>query len=48
MSYEKEMMDKLGRGEPSEDRLDIPTLKYLWDASPLSFMAKESYHEFFK
>lgn len=48
MSYEKDMMDKLGRGEPSEDRLDIPTLKYLWDASPLSFMAKESYHEFFK
>ncbi len=48
MSYEKEMMDKLGRGESTGDRLDIPILKYLWDASPLSFMAKESYHEFFK
>lgn len=48
MSYEKDMMDKLGRGEPTEDRLDIPILKYMWDASPLSFLAKESYHEFFK
>ncbi|MCM2351605.1 MAG: cyclic nucleotide-binding domain-containing protein [Bacteriovoracaceae bacterium] len=48
MSYEKDMMDKLGRGESTEDRLDIPILKYMWDASPLSFLAKESYHEFFK
>lgn len=48
MSYEKEMMDKLGRGEATGDRLDIPLLKYMWDASPLSFLAKESYHEFFK
>lgn len=48
MSYEKEMMEKLSRGDKSEDRLEIPILKYLWDASPLSFMAKESYHEFFK
>lgn len=48
MSYEKEMMDKLSHGESTSDRLDIPILKYLWDASPLSFMAKESYHEFFK
>jgi CRP/FNR family transcriptional regulator, cyclic AMP receptor protein len=49
MSYEKEMMEKMGRGEPSSDRLDIPILKYMWDASPLSFLAsKESYHDFFK
>jgi CRP/FNR family transcriptional regulator, cyclic AMP receptor protein len=46
MSYEKDMMDKLTRGEVSSERLDIPLLKYLWDASPLSF--KESYHDFFK
>ncbi len=48
MSYEKEMMEKMSHGEPTSDRLDIPLLKYLWDASPLSFLAKESYHEFFK
>ncbi len=48
MSYEKEMMDKNSKGEPSSDRLDIPILKYLWDASPLSFLTKESYHDFFK
>ncbi len=48
MSYEKEMMDKMSHGEPTSDRLDIPLLKYLWEASPLSFLAKESYHEFFK
>jgi CRP/FNR family cyclic AMP-dependent transcriptional regulator len=49
MSYEKEMMDKINRGESLSDRLDIPLLKYLWDASPLSFITnKESYHDFFK
>ncbi len=49
MSYEKEMMEKMGKGEPTSDRLDIPLLKYLWDASPLAFLTtKESYHEFFK
>lgn len=48
MSYEKEMMDKNSKGEPNTDRLDIPILKYLWDASPLSFLTKESYHDFFK
>jgi CRP-like cAMP-binding protein len=48
MSYEKEMMDKMSHGESTSDRLDIPLLKYLWDASPLSFITKESYHEFFK
>ncbi len=48
MSYEKEMMEKMSHGESTSDRLDIPLLKYLWEASPLSFLAKESYHEFFK
>ena len=48
MSYEKEMMEKMSHGETGSDRLDIPLLKYLWEASPLSFLAKESYHEFFK
>lgn len=48
MSYENEMMEKMAKGEITNDRLDIPLLKYLWDASPLSFMSKESYHEFFK
>lgn len=48
MSYEKEMLDKMSHGELGSDRLDIPLLKYLWEASPLSFLAKESYHEFFK
>lgn len=48
MTYEKEMMEKNSKGETSSDRLDIPILKYLWDASPLSFLTKESYHDFFK
>jgi CRP-like cAMP-binding protein len=48
MSYEKEMMEKISNGEETNDRLDIPLLKYMWDASPLSFLNKESYHEFFK
>lgn len=46
MSYEKEMMEKLSRGEPTADGIDISVLKYMWEASPLSF--KESYHSFFK
>lgn len=48
MSYEKDMMEKLESGEGHSDRLDIPILKYLWDASPISFGSKENYHEFFK
>ncbi len=49
MSYEKEMIEKLERGESVNDRLDIPLLRYLWDASPLSFITtRESYHDFFK
>lgn len=48
MSYEKDMMEKMESGESTSDRLDIPILKYLWDASPLSFGSKENYHEFFK
>lgn len=48
MSYEKEIMDKMSHGENTSDRLDIPILKYLWDASPLSFGSTETYHEFFK
>jgi CRP/FNR family transcriptional regulator, cyclic AMP receptor protein len=48
MSYEKEVMDKMVSGDNSSDRLDIPLLKYLWDASPLSFKSDESYHDFFK
>jgi CRP/FNR family cyclic AMP-dependent transcriptional regulator len=48
MSYEKEIRDKSERGEPLGERLDIPLLKYMWDASPLSFFSKESYHDFFK
>lgn len=48
MSYEKELMEKMSRGEPTGDRLEIPILRYMWDASPLSFLTKESYHDFFK
>lgn len=48
MSYENEMRDKMSKGESMNDMLEIPLLKYLWDASPLSFISKESYHDFFK
>jgi len=46
MSYEKDMMENLIRGEPTNDGLDISILRYMWEASPLYF--KESYHDFFK
>lgn len=48
MSYENEMIDKSKKGETLPDRLDIPVLKYLWDASPVSFGTKDNYHSFFK
>ncbi len=48
MSYENEMRDRIGRGENTGERLDIPLLRYMWDSSPLSFLKKESYHDFFK
>lgn len=48
MSYEKDMMEKLQNGEVSPERLDVPLLKYLWDASPLTFGTKDNYHTFFK
>lgn len=48
MSYEKDMMEKSLKGEAAADRLDIPLLKYLWDASPLSFQSEDNYHDFFK
>jgi CRP/FNR family cyclic AMP-dependent transcriptional regulator len=48
MSYEKEIAKKMAAGEIMHDQLEIPLLKYLWDAGPLSFMKKESYHDFFK
>ncbi len=49
MSYEKDMLERIERGEQVNDRLDIPLLRYLWDASPLSFItSRESYHDFFK
>ena len=48
MSYEKDMMEKIQRGEIIPDRLDVPLLKYLWDVSPLSFGKKDNFHTFFK
>ncbi len=49
MSYEKEMAEKLAKGESHADKLDISLLKYLWDASPVSYLtSKETYHDFFK
>lgn len=48
MSYEKDMMEKIQKGEVSPERLDVPLLKYLWDASPLTFGTKDNYHSFFK
>ena len=49
MTSEKELTEKMLRGDETGDRLDISLLRYLWDASPLSFFSsKESYHQFFK
>jgi len=46
MSYEKQAMEKYLKGETDSDRIDISILRYMWEASPISF--KESYHDFFK
>lgn len=48
MSYEKDIMNKVENGENIPDKLDIPLLKYLWDASPLSFKNKDTVYSFFK
>jgi CRP-like cAMP-binding protein len=49
MTSERDITDKMLRGEETGDRLDISLLRYLWDASPLSvFSSKENYHGFFK
>jgi len=48
MSYEKDIMDKVEKGESIPDKLDIPILKFLWDASPLSFANKDTTYSFFK
>jgi CRP/FNR family cyclic AMP-dependent transcriptional regulator len=48
MTYEKEMSEKISKGESTEDRLEIPLLKYLWNSSPLSFGKKDGLHSFFK
>ena len=48
MSYEKDMMDNIQKNGGSPERLDISLLKYLWDASPITFRVKDNYHEFFK
>ena len=48
MTYEKEITEKIMKGESTSDRLEIPLLKYLWDAGPISFLSKEGYHDFFK
>jgi CRP/FNR family transcriptional regulator, cyclic AMP receptor protein len=48
MSYENEMKQKLEGSMSDSERLDIPMLKYLWNASPLSFRKDESYHDYFK
>jgi CRP/FNR family cyclic AMP-dependent transcriptional regulator len=48
MSYEKDTMEKVEKGETIPDRLDIPLLKYLWDASPLSFKNKDTVYSYFK
>ncbi len=48
MSYEKDAMEKIARGEALPEKLDIPLLKYMWESSPISFHKKESYHDFFR
>jgi CRP/FNR family transcriptional regulator, cyclic AMP receptor protein len=48
MSFEKDAMERNAKGEQPAERLEISLLKYLWDASPLSFLSGESHHEFFK
>ncbi len=48
MSYERDVMDKVQKGEVIPDRLDVNLIKYLWEASPISFGTKVNYHDFFK
>ncbi len=48
MSYEKDVMERSARGEPLPEKLDISTLKFMWESSPLSFNKSESYPDFFR
>lgn len=45
-SYENEMQKKHGSDSYEENRLDIPILKYFWQAGPLSGSSKSSIHNF--
>jgi CRP/FNR family cyclic AMP-dependent transcriptional regulator len=45
-SYESQMKEKQGTDSFNESRLQIPILKYFWQASPLSGSKKSSIHNF--
>ncbi|MEX0798000.1 MAG: cyclic nucleotide-binding domain-containing protein [Bacteriovoracaceae bacterium] len=48
MSYEKQIKEKKDDESFKDDRLNIPVLKYFWQASPLSASQKSSVHKFLR
>ncbi|MBC74858.1 MAG: hypothetical protein CME64_02470 [Halobacteriovoraceae bacterium] len=48
MSYESEIKDKTGKDSFRNDRLNIPVLKYFWQASPLSGTRSKGVHNFLR
>ncbi len=47
-SYEKETKEKIEKGETLPSKLDISTIKYLWQASPLSSSKKNYIPKFLR
>ena len=47
-SYEKELQDKLRNNEEFPPRIDISTLKYFWQASPLAGTRKDTIPKFLR
>ena len=48
MSYESEIKKKTGTNSFGDDRLNIPVLKYFWQASPLSGARSKGVHNFLR
>lgn len=46
MSYENEVKNIVGRGEEIPDKINISTLKYLWQAGPFSLNREDSLPRF--
>ncbi|MCO4753878.1 MAG: cyclic nucleotide-binding domain-containing protein [Bacteriovoracaceae bacterium] len=48
MSYEEDIKSRTGTDSFKEDRLNIPILKYFWQASPISGARQKGIHKFLR